>query len=376
MQVTIRDRGALESVPVLSVRAYLHSRGWVNDGPWGRRKLATLYLKEQGEKTWDLVVPNLDTVTDYARRIGEIVETIAEAEDRPQLDVFYDLKNAGGDIIRLTARNGKSRQEMSLKDSADLLNDAYDMLAAAARSVENPQAVHRGRISSDVAAYLDAVRPLPHQFDSYALALHSPAPVGVGPQQDMGDEYHVPFARRATLQLREALQSTIEAVGEAISGDTLEPFQRAVSAGVSANLCSSVAGLAEHGHGIEISLNWAQTRPATVPSNLYPFSANSAGILRDAAADFRRNEPSPAELITGHIAKLERDQPDEFDGRATILSVRDDRLVRIQVEFAEPDFIKVIQAFRDLSRISVIGDVYREGNAFVLRNPRNLGSQE
>ena len=376
MQVTIRDRGALESLSVLGVRAYLSSRGWVSDGPWRRRRLATVYLKEQGGKTWDLVVPNLDTVTDYARRILEIVDTLARVEERPQLDVFYDLKNAGGDIIRLTARNGKFDQEMSLKDSADLLNDAYDMLVAAARSVENPQAVHRGRISSEVAEYLDAVRPMPHQFDSYALALHSPAPIGVGEQHDMGDVYHIPFARRATLQLSRALQSTIDAVGEAIAEDTMEPFQRAVSAGVSANLCSSVAGLAEHGHGIEISLNWAQTRPATVPSHLYPFSVNSAGILRDAAADFRRNEPSSAELITGHIARLEREKPDEFDGKAVILSVRDERQIRIHVEFAEPDFVRVIQAFRDLSRISVTGDVHREGNTFALHNPRNLTLHE
>ncbi len=376
MLVTIRDRVALESLSVLGVRAYLSSRDWVGDGPWGRRRLATLYLKEQGGKTWDLVVPNLDTVADYARRMLEIVDTLAQVEERTQLEVFYDLKNAGGDIIRLTARNGKSGQEMSLKDSSDLLSDAYDMLVAAARSVENPQAVHRGRISSDVAEYLDAVRPLPHQFDSYALALHSPAPVGVGPQQDLGDEYHIPLARQATLQLSRALQSIIDAVGESISGDTLEPFQRAVSAGVSANLCSSVAGLAEHGHGIEISLNWAQTRPSTFPENLYSFSANSASILRHAAADFRRNEPSAAELITGHIARLERDRPEEFDGRAVILSVRDGRQVRIRVEFAEPDFVRVIQAFRDLSPIGVTGDVHREGNTFVLRNPRNLTLRE
>lgn len=376
MQVTVRDRAALESLPVLSVRAYLVSHGWSNDGPWGRRGLASLYLKEHGGKSWGVVVPNLETVSDYARRMFEIVETLAESEERPQLDVFYDLKNAGGDIIRLTARNGKSAQAMSLKESAVLLNDAYDMLVAAARSVENPQAVHRGRMSSDVAQYLDAVQPLPHQFDGYTLTLHSPAPIGVGSQQDMGDEYHIPFPRRATLQLNQALQSTITAVGEAISKDTLEPFQRAVLAGVSANLCSSVADLAEHGHGIDINFDWAQTRPTTVPSHRYPFSANSASILRDAAANFRRNEPSPSELITGHIARLERDQPADFDGRAVILSVRDEHQVRIQVEFAEPDFVRVIQAFRDLSPITVTGDIHREGNSFVLRNPRNLMLQE
>ena len=376
MQVAIRDRTALESLSVLSVRAYLISRGWTLDGAWGRRGLASLYLKEQGENSWDLVVPNLDTVSDYARRMFEVVTTLAETEERSQLEVYYDLMNAGGDIIQLKSRNGKSGQAMSLRQSAELLNDAYAMLAAAARSVEKPEAVHRGGVSSNVSDYLDAVRPLPHHFDSYYLALHSPVSAGIGSQADFGDEYHVPFPRLATLQLNQALESTITAVGEAIAEDTLEPFKRAVSAGVSANMCSSIAGLAEKGHGIEISVNWAETRPASVPDNRFPFSANAVGVLRDAAANFRRNEPSPGELITGHIAKLERDPPDEFDGRAVILSVRDERQVRIRVEFEEPDFTRVIQAFQNLSRISVTGDIFRAGNIYELRNPRNLALNE
>ena len=372
MQVTIRDHTALESLPVLSVRAYLASRGWINEGTWGRRGLASLYLKEEDGRSWDIVVPNLETVSDYPRRMFEVVSTLAELEQRSQFDVFYDLINAGGDIIRLRSRNGIAGQPLSLKQGADLLNEAYALLAAAARSVDKPQAVHRGGISSEVAEYLDSVRPLPHHFEGYSLALHSPAPSGVGQQPDFGDDYHVPFPRRATRQLAQALDSTIAAVGESIAEDTLEPFNRAVSAGVSANLCSSVAELAEKGHGIEISLLWAETRPANEPSHYFPFSANSANILQDAAAAFRRNEPSSDEFVTGHVARLERDPADEFDGKAVILSVRDGRQVRISVEFAEPDFAKVIQAFQNLARISVTGDIHRVGNAYELQRPRNL----
>ncbi len=372
MEVTIRDQAALESLPLLSVRAYLSSQGWINDGSWGRRRLASLYLKEQGAKSWDLVVPNLDTVSDYARRMFEVVETLSKVEERPQLDVFYDLKNAGGDIIRLSSRNGKARHPMSLRDTTELLSDTYGMLSAAARSVENPQAVHRGSLSTEISDYLGAVQLLPHNFDTYALALRSPAPGGIGPQLDLGDEYHTPFPRRATSRLSQALQSTTAAVREAIGTDTLDPFREAVSEGVSANLCSSVARLAEKGHGIEIRVHWAETRPSTTPEQRFPFGTHTVGVLNDAAADFRRNEPSPSELITGHIARLERDNPDEFDGRAVILSVRDERQVRVRVEFKEPDFKKVIDAFQSLSPIRVTGDVYRVGNTYELRNPRDL----
>jgi hypothetical protein len=86
-------------------------------------------------------------VADYADAMAESVEVLAAVEERSQLDVFYDLKGAGADVIRVRSANGLANEPLSLGQTATLLNDTYRMLAAGARAVERPQAAYRGKAS-------------------------------------------------------------------------------------------------------------------------------------------------------------------------------------------------------------------------------------
>ena len=370
MIVQIQDRAALSSLSIVSLRAYLNSRGWTDEGFWGERPI-TVFSKEHAGRTWEVLVPHRDTIGGYAENMAESVAVLATVEERSQLDVFYELRGAGADMIRVHSTNGAGKETLSLRQSASLLTDVYQMLASAARAAEKPQATYRGPISSQVADYLDSVRPLPGYDQGYALTLHSPVPAGVGTQEDLGDDFLPPFPRRATLKLAEALEHSSSAISEAVIEDTLEPFRHAVSHGVSANLCDSVAELAKKGHGIDIGLAWAEVRPSNALESHFPFSANSADILMEAARHFRHNEPSFDEQITAHVVHLDR-SPDEFDGRAILLATRDDRLHRITVKFDRSVYDIAIQAFQEQKPISVHGDVHPLNRGYELRNPRNL----
>ena len=90
MLVQIRDRVALSSLSIVSLRSYLNSRGWSNEGPWGKRP-ATIYTKEHSGQNWEILVPIRDTIADYAERMAEAVSILASVEERSQLNVFYDL---------------------------------------------------------------------------------------------------------------------------------------------------------------------------------------------------------------------------------------------------------------------------------------------
>ena len=370
MLVQIRDRAALSSLSIVSLRSYLKSHGWRDEGALGKRP-AAIYTKEHGGRSWEMLVPLRDTIADYAESMAESVAVLADAEERSQLDVFRDLSSTGADVIRIRSATEEVKESISLRQGAGMYNDAYTMLLSAARAVEKPQAAYRGNMSSDVAEYLDSVQSLPGYHEGYALTLHSPVPAGIGMQEDLGDDFHAPFSRRATSTLARALGRTNTAIAEAVARDTLEPFEEAVSDGVSANLCDSVAEMAGKGHGIEISVVWAGTRPSGHPDPHFRFSAYSADILLEAAKSFRLTKPSYGEQIVAQVVKLER-EPREFDGRAEILSTRDERLVRIQVEFDKSVYDTVIQAFQEQRSISLEGDVHPRGRGYELRNPRNL----
>ena len=369
MLVQIRDRKALQRLPIVNLRAYLQSRGWTNEGPWGERP-ATIYGKGQAGKNWEILVPTKDTVADYAESMAESIAVLAEVEERSQLDIFDAISATGSDVIRLRSTNGKANQPLSLRDSAGLLNDAYNMVVSAARAVEKPQAAFRGSISSEVAGYLDNVRPQSGYIQGHVLTLYSPVPAGFG-QQDMGDDFSVPFSRQATYKLAQALEHASTAISEANSGHTLEPFEKAVQYGVSANLCDAVAELARKGQGISIDLDWADVRPSITADSHFPFSANSSDILAEAAKSFRRNQPSYDEQLLSQVIELER-MPHEFDGWAVLLSTRDGRLTRIRVKFEQSVYNQIIRAFEEQKSIKLDGDIYPVGARYELRNPRNL----
>ena len=369
MKVEIRDREALSSLSLLSLRTYLKSRGWIDEGEWGKR--ATIYSTENEGKRWEYLCPLRDTVVDYAECMAEAVEILAKVEERSELDVFHDLAGAGADVIRLRSLNGVAREALSLGQSVEMLSDAYDMLASAARAVEKPKATFRGKVSANVADYLNDVQPLPSYHEGYALTLHSPVPAGIGTQTDFGDAFTAPFPRRATSQLARALGHTTHAIAKAVVENTLEPFRQGVGKGVSANLCDAVAELAINGRGIAIGLFWADVRPSNIPDSHFQFTENSADILTEAAKFLRINEPSLDERIMAQVVRLER-QPNEFDGKAVILTSLDGRFVHLKVTFEQSVYDMVIQAFQERSLISMTGDIYPEGNGYVLKRPHNL----
>ena len=369
MKVEIRDREALSSLSLLSLRTYLKSRGWVDEGEWGKR--ATIYSTENEGKRWEYLCPLRDTVVDYAECMAEAVEILAKVEERSELDVFHDLAGAGADVIRLRSLNGVAREALSLGQSVEMFSDAYDMLASAARAVEKPKATFRGKVSANVADYLNDVQPLPSYHKGYALTLHSPVPAGIGTQTDFGDAFTAPFPRRATSQLARALGHTTHAIAKAVVENTLEPFRQGVGKGVSANLCDAVAELAINGRGIAIGLFWADVRPSNIPDSHFQFTENSADILTEAAKFLRINEPSLDERIMAQVVRLER-QPNEFDGKAVILTSLDGRFVHLKVTFEQSVYDMVIQAFQERSLISMTRDIYPEGNGYVLKRPHDL----
>ena len=375
MIVEIRDRDALLSISTWNLRAYLHSRCWTKVGAWGERPI-TIFSKDHAGRTWEILVPHRDTIGGYAENMAESVSVLAAVEERSELDVFYDLAAIGADVIQVRSTNGKAKESLSLRDASDMLSDTCKMLEAGARSVERPRATHRGRLSAEVAAYLDSVHPLPIYAQGYALTLHSPVPMGFERQEDLGDDFLPPFSRRVTMKLAQGLRLSGEALGKIVSGDafsddSLEPFREAVDSGVSANLCDSLAALAKQGDGVAIKLAWSGVRPSSEADSSFRFSTTDADILTEAAKSLRLKEPAYDDQIVGLVVRLER-EPSEFDGRATIAAVRDGQVTRMDVEFERDTYDVVIRSFKDQTRVSLEGDVHRSGRGYELRNPRNL----
>lgn len=106
MKVQLRDKEAMDSLTVANLRAYLQAHGWSNERSWGT--WATILCKEERGKMWEVAVPNEAGGLLYTENVAEIIATLAEAEGRSQLDVFYDLANP---MVGTLPRDVRKRDE-------------------------------------------------------------------------------------------------------------------------------------------------------------------------------------------------------------------------------------------------------------------------
>ncbi len=374
MKVAILDSRALASVSLMSLRSHLKSRAWNDEGSWAGGR-ATVYSKEANGKTWDILVPTRDTVADYDRSMASAISILSEVEERSEIDVFHELNATSADVIQLSSINinGAGKKILSLHKSRGLLTSAYDMMASAARATEKKRAAYRGKISADVKEYLEAVYPLPEYYEGCNLTLYSPVTAIFNANANFFHENHLtPFSRKVTQELSRALQRTDSAIAKTIAEDTIDHFDDAIADGVSANLCTSLASLTDHGDGIAIDMAWAIVRQSEVPASHFKFSKDSAGILNEAASLLRRSQPILDESIVAHVVKLERG-PEDFDGKATISGFLPDQGAKqLKIEFDSSVYDTVITAFQKRQIIHLEGDIHHVGNSYELQNPRNL----
>jgi hypothetical protein len=98
MKVQIRDKEAMESLTITNLRAYLEAHGWGDERPWG--SWSTILSKEERGKIWEVAVPNEAGGLLYAESVADIIATLADTEDRSQLDVYYDLLGGPSDATK------------------------------------------------------------------------------------------------------------------------------------------------------------------------------------------------------------------------------------------------------------------------------------
>ena len=372
MQVQIRDAAAFRSISPTMLQAYLETKGWVRQEIW--RSGLVVWALEHNNGSQEILAPLHELSYRYAVRISEVVETLSELEERSQLDVYCDLMGAGADVIRIRAFNVNGTSGLFIADTASFLEKTNDLLLAAARAAEHPRRqVYRGRLSQTVSDYLRGVQLLPGYGMGYDLTLHSRIPAGYGIQEDLGDSFIAPFARRATVALNNGLREARK-TSDAVLGREAEisAFGDAAQQGVSANLCEAIAALSNNERGIKISMAWAPVRYSNESGSEFVFTKSDAEVFYAGSEWLRRRSPLLDVHITGEIVQLDRESQENYDGQAVVLYLLDRRPVALQVQFDMADRDEVIRAFKDGRQVSLDGDIYREGRRYILRAPRNF----
>lgn len=96
----------LKAVPLLKfteILAYLRHTGWTRiEVP---KPHVALFQKQIGETYFEALLPLSNHFSDYRYRIIDVLESIAQAENREVHQVLTDLTNPTGDTVRFRVIN-------------------------------------------------------------------------------------------------------------------------------------------------------------------------------------------------------------------------------------------------------------------------------
>lgn len=382
MKVAILDELALKSLASHDVLSFLTFHDWIvtSTEPGFR----TVLRKESREQKFEVVVPLDETLGDYAQAIGRVVESVANALNVSQLEVFHRIQAIGSDVVRIrAAHDSYSDGTIPLNAGTALFEASRSMFLAAALATDEPRAAYRGNRPTQVEDFIRDARLGQTEVGSYVITMRTritPTLFSVDSQlqfSEDGSENAIvapPFERRVTETLIRALKATKDAIGIASATHDSSPFELAVRNGVSANLLDSIVALTEKTGAIEadIEIGWSPTRAPTqnTPTKVR-FLQSEAGTLKEASRILREREPNENFEVEGYVVGLES-EAEEAPHIVTIRALVEGKHRKIRVNLTASDYSVAADAHLKYYVVQCEGKLVRNARQYELQTPRNF----
>jgi hypothetical protein len=369
MKARILDVDALRAISPAALAAYARGEGWQKSDSYGI--YSDVY---SADRRPEIILPRTDRLGDYATIVSKLISIFAKTADRDELVTYRDLIGADRDVIRVRSLGDSNDGSVLIDAGVKIVSQARDMLLAAACAARSPQALFRAGANREAMDYMRSVRLGQTEHGSFVVTLLAPVPPQLQLPFDPAwlDFDQEPYERQVTRRLTQALDASRNAVERTMPGEGAEAFEKAVSAGVSANLCEAVAALVEQSNGLEINVTWAKTRPTPEIHHAIGFSLADAEILKEAGRTFRDRHPKPDVSLFGTVHQLKRDH-EEVDGLVALKVLMDGRLQSVRAVLDQANYSIAIQAHDQKAPVAVKGDLERVGQRWQLTNASVTG---
>ncbi|HSX37557.1 MAG TPA: hypothetical protein VLE95_01870 [Chlamydiales bacterium] len=367
----------LRAIGPTKLIAYVKARGWVKTQEYS--PAASSWLYKDAREEYEILLPLEQNCDDYALRVGDLLTTISAIENRPIDSIITDFTNSTSDIIRIKAYSQHPTSEkIPLEDGVRLAEKARDLILAAANSTLSPKAYHQTRRSSQVDNYLKNAEMGQTEKGSFVFTILITVPPALSiVDLDKENDLEEPFERKANKNLFQALDACRSACSAALLSSDIKPFEKAISQGVSANLCEALACLNEScgGEGLDLRMSWSLGRPAPllIPSHIR-FNNDAIPLIKEAARVFKETIPREDFEVDGFVRRLSKEKTKSPE--VTIIGIVDGQPSKIMVQLGQEEHQKAITAYKEEIPIHCTGELSRRrGNVYDLLNPRKFELQ-
>ncbi len=368
MKVTVHDSALLASMRPLELASYLRSNGW--EAQEWVPETYSVWTKRTDAGSFEVTLPLVVRFRDYSLRISELLSTLETVEHRSQLEIISDLNTSNADVVRVSSdHRGMVNESIPIEDAVLLVQRSRDLMLSAACSTIEPRSYYPPRKFAQALDFLHRVRMGHTERGSYVVTIVSP----VAPALE--DAHHViedPYERRVTKTLSSALIGVQRAAERAIATATLDPFREAVQAGVSANLCDAIVGMAGttgESRGVAFRFTWSRSRPLRDDNpNGVLLSADAMPVIQEAGRVLREEAPIEEFELQGVVVALERPAGADV-GTVIVLGFVDERPRRIRMELRDPEYVLAVRAHADRTPVFCAGVLVKEGRSYILVGP-------
>lgn len=364
----------LSKVRPRHAREYAGANGW-NRKPKDFGGLA-VFDHTQLELT-QLLIPIDADANDYPTRMLDVVQRIAEVENRPIIEVSNDLLNPDSDVVRYRVVDPTISLDLGLLKGIEILDGARRSLLSAAHSILAPLPYHPRLSRREAKEFVDQCRLKQTEHGSFVIAVA--CPLDAVDSEGLLEGFE-PFTRQATQLLMDSLlriESCVEADDEARL--TATPNGEIP---VSGNLCDAIARMEPPSNRgtVEVSTTWASTHPNPNCSKRQSvsFGEDHFEVIRDVSMKLRPSHQAEVANFVGQVETLNGNlnTEDRRYGEVSLDLLYGDELIRTRVDLNPDQYAIADAAHMSGSPVIMRGELHRGRRAHRITNITRFQSAE
>ncbi|HST33339.1 MAG TPA: hypothetical protein VLJ80_07435 [Solirubrobacteraceae bacterium] len=326
-----------------------------------------------------LFLPLSRVPDDYEERLAQFVQRLSSIEETDWSTMLTNLRYAASDLVRVRLVSPRvGLGELPITDGAKLFGGTRDLIQAAASAAIEHRPAYGPKKHSTVVDYIDSVRLGQTERGSYVVTVISE----VEPDEqgallpDEAAHLQIPFERRVTTQLVLALEAVHDAAGQVLAGAPVDVFEDVIDQGVSANLCDALQIMGEESvsSALEISVDWAASRPPTVTDQRVTLEPEVMPVLPEASKTLKKLGPFDDVEVVGVVGILDRRADDEV-GTIVIEGVAMGARRNVRIDLDDTQYHRAIEAHDEKRTVAIRGTLVKEGKSWRLLDPGPLRVQ-
>jgi hypothetical protein len=320
-----------QRVRVSDLRAYLLTRGW-KPQPFPQPEV----LRFDGPPDDDgnplvLLMPASEALSDYLRRVEDLLTSLSQFEDRPASEILRDLLTPTCDklYVRLDAPDTRAGT-LLVGFALQFFDNLKNLLTFAACAEFDPRRYFPRALKEGIA-FANRCRLAGAPAQSFGVEIETPL---VPPASEVEKQLHAyPRERRILAGLMQGLGHVRRA---ADSGDSSEVFNRR-DLHMNANICDALLGMRPEVSDVSLELvvSWSLAWPMNgqeIPTRVI-FEGRGFEMVESLGRALRGVEETRPRLWRGHVVRLAAEDPVLGEDEGLFVTVRvQSRGVPLRVE--------------------------------------------